>query len=674
MDSAGGAFYASARHWLDDAARLFAGRIELILAAHSGGADGESLFAGYVASDEAMRLARTIQDGAEARPNDPPELALIAARLSDARAVQALPVGRLMTAFSLPPDHLPLLALLAVGAIDVRFATLFAWLNDDAQRRGLTPALAERLCGPWSAAASENFAADAALCAYQIVAMADEPARVLADRTFGLQDPVARWLCGDPGQAPVDPALEGLLSDVPFADMAALLPDGGLAMPQPGAGLLVMTGLTGCGRAAIMAAHWAAAGIGAWQMDARDVAVSKPVLAAALRNAVLTGRGLILSEANGLPAATLRWLTGMNAAPLALTASDRIPLEVPHIAVPALDPVRTRGLWRHTLGPARAESADRLAHQFRLPVADMLRIADSPAGDHPALVQACLDRSAGTLAQLATHIEPRHDWRDLILPACQMAKLEEIVTRARHARQVFDDWGFGRKLVPHRGLSALFSGPSGAGKTLSASVIARALGLPLYRVDLSATVSKYIGETEKNLEQVFSAAEAGNACLLFDECDALFGKRSEVSDAHDRYANIETSYLLQRMESHRGVVMMSSNHPQNIDDAFTRRIDVIVEFTLPDAALRQALWRQLMPAEAGAEVDCALLGDGFELSGGSIRNCLVTAAFLAAEARVRIGTDHCIQAVAMEYEKISKPLTRAEFGDAYAALRSRGGG
>ena len=193
-------------------------------------------------------------------------------------------------------------------------------------------------------------------------------------------------------------------------------------------------------------------------------------------------------------------------------------------------------------------------------------------------------------------------------------------------------------------------------------------------MDLSATVSKYIGETEKNLEKVFSAAEAGNACLLFDECDALFGKRSEVSDAHDRYANIETSYLLQRMECHRGVVMMSSNHPQNIDDAFTRRIDVMVEFTLPDAALRQALWRQLMPAETGAKVDCALLGDGFELSGGSIRNCLVTAAFLAAEARVQIDTDHCVQAVAMEYEKISRPLTRAEFGDAYAALRSRGGG
>ncbi len=661
--------YTSVQHWLDDAAYLFAARIELILGDH-GGADGESLFAGYVASDEALRLSRAIQNGADLRPGDTQEMALIAARLSSAIAVQNLPAGRLVAVFGLPAEDLLLLALLAVGVIDTRFSTLFAWLNDDAQRRRLTPALTERLCGPWSSTPQQKFASNSVFCDYRIVSFVDEPGRALSDRGCGLQDSVAGWLCSDQQRAPEDEALQGLLVDVPLVeDISFLLPEGRPALPAEG--LFVMTGSSGSGRAAIVAAHWATSGIEAWQLDAREVAESRPILGAALRNAAVTGRGLILSKANVLPASTLRWLTGMNAAPVALIATERLPLEVPHIPIPALDVVRSRALWSHILGPRHARSVDRLAHQFRLPVTDMLLVANGPLEDHGALVQACLDRSAGTLAQLATHIEARHEWQDLVLPAPQMNKLEGVVKRARHARQVFDDWGFGRKLVPHRGLSALFSGPSGAGKTLSASVIARAIGLPLYRVDLSATVSKYIGETEKNLEQVFSAAEASNACLLFDECDALFGKRSEVNDAHDRYANIETSYLLQRMESHRGVVMMSSNYPQNIDEAFTRRIDVMVEFSMPDASLRKILWRQLMPSEASAEMDCELLGERFELSGGSIRNCLVSAAFLAAEARDRITTGHCVQAVAMEYEKIGKPLTRAEFGDAYSALRSR---
>ena len=186
-------------------------------------------------------------------------------------------------------------------------------------------------------------------------------------------------------------------------------------------------------------------------------------------------------------------------------------------------------------------------------------------------------------------------------------------------------------------------------------------------------MSKYIGETEKQLERIFAAAEAANACLFFDECDALFGKRSEVSDAHDRYANIETSYLLQRLETHRGVVFMASNFPQNIDDAFTRRIDIAVEFSMPDAALRKALWQRLMPDAAKAEIDAEMLGTRFELSGGSIRNCLISAAFLAADEDGGIETRHCLHAVAQEYEKTGRPLTKADFGDAFQTLRNRRG-
>ncbi|ARE41814.1 Cell division protein FtsH [Rhodovulum sp. P5] len=396
-----------------------------------------------------------------------------------------------------------------------------------------------------------------------------------------------------------------------------------------------------------------------------------------LREATLGATALIVTDADRIDLATLIGTLEAAQIPIALTADRRLALNWPTFAIPALGHDRAQTLWRYGLGPGDEVTADRMAHQFRLSAADILRVAaDTRCQGADAVAKACLAHSTTLLDRFATAIDCRHDWDDLVLPPRQMRLLRSIVQRARHARTVYDQWGFGEKLAPNRGVTALFSGPSGAGKTLSAGVVARDLGLPLYRVDLSATVSKYIGETEKQLEQIFSAAEAGNACLFFDECDALFGKRSEVSDAHDRYANIETSYLLQRLEIHRGIVFLASNYPQNIDEAFTRRIDLTVEFPMPDAGLRSALWQRLLPPAAGAEIDADRLGRQFELSGGSIRNCLVTAAFLAAEdGAERIETRHCLMAVAQEYEKTGRPLTRADFGEAFLQLRpARNGG
>ncbi|MFZ5961660.1 ATP-binding protein [Thalassococcus sp. BH17M4-6] len=653
--------YATSDDWLRDAATVFAGRIGDHLAPATTSEDVRLV--GLVETREARALAEAIANGAPRPPQDPPARQALAQRLGGPAALADLPVAQMMIGLGLGPNWAVPLALMAVVAADARFARLLAWLNDDVQRRHLTAALVQTLCGP-DAPDPRDWAASP-LTRLNCLEPQTQSAQLPGDRAVILSAPVLRFLQGLP---PDDPALAGLLLPARTLPLDQLLN----SAPKAPHGPFAVLGAAGAGRRAVAAALLLARGMPA-QVLKVGPGLGQEVLACALRDCALTGEALILSDAHAMPVETLRWCLQAAPGPLALTAEDRLPLDLPQIRVPDLDAQRTARLWTARLGPDRAEDAGQLAHQFRLPVDDILSVPAGPERPLATIRQACLDRSAGTLSRLATHVPCRHDWDDLVLPPRQTTALRAIVSRARHARAVFEDWGFGRKLVPNRGLSALFSGPSGAGKTLSASVVARAIGLPLYRVDLSATVSKYIGETEKNLEQIFTAAESANACLLFDECDALFGKRSEVSDAHDRYANIETSYLLQRMEAHRGIVMMSSNHPQNIDEAFMRRIDIAIEYALPDAALRMALWQRLMPPEAAAEIDAVRLGERFELTGGSIRNCLVTAAFLASEAGERITTDHCVRAVALEYEKTRRPLTRAEFGDAYPALRARKG-
>jgi SpoVK/Ycf46/Vps4 family AAA+-type ATPase len=222
-----------------------------------------------------------------------------------------------------------------------------------------------------------------------------------------------------------------------------------------------------------------------------------------------------------------------------------------------------------------------------------------------------------------------------------------------------------------RGLAALFNGPSGTGKTMAAGILARALGLDLYRIDLSNVVSKYIGETEKSLARIFAAAEASSAILFFDEADALFGKRSEVKDAHDRYANIEVSYLLQRMESYNGIAVLATNFRQNLDQAFARRLQVTIEFPLPHSTDRERMWRRLLPVEAPQDddVDLGFLARQFALTGGAIKNCAVAAAFAAAADGSSISMRHLIHAVAKELTKLSQPIVRTQFGPYGDVLR-----
>ncbi|HEX5503433.1 MAG TPA: ATP-binding protein, partial [Thermomicrobiales bacterium] len=279
------------------------------------------------------------------------------------------------------------------------------------------------------------------------------------------------------------------------------------------------------------------------------------------------------------------------------------------------------------------------------------------------LWDACRVQARPRLDDLAQRIESPARWDDLVLPAAQTRTLREIAAQVRHRARVYEEWGFaagggGRGL----GISALFAGASGTGKTLAAEVLAGDLRLDLYRIDLSQVVSKYIGETEKNLRRVFDAAEEGGAVLLFDEADALFGKRSEVKDSHDRYANIEVSYLLQRMEAYRGLAVLTTNLKAALDPAFLRRIRFVVQFPFPDRAERARIWRRIFPPAAPtAGLDPERLAR-LDVAGGNIRNIALSAAFLAADAGEPVGMAHLLRAARAEYAKLEKPLTDAEIG------------
>jgi SpoVK/Ycf46/Vps4 family AAA+-type ATPase len=238
--------------------------------------------------------------------------------------------------------------------------------------------------------------------------------------------------------------------------------------------------------------------------------------------------------------------------------------------------------------------------------------------------------------------------------------------------RVYEQWGFERKLSLGKGIVALFSGSSGTGKTFAAEILAGDLGMDLYQIDLSCVVSKYIGETEKNLSRVFQEAQDSNAILFFDEADALFGKRSEVKDAHDRYANIEINYLLQKVEEYEGVIILASNMSKSIDAAFLRRMHFSIEFPFPDEDHRLQIWHGIFPPEAPLEtdVDFKFLASNFKITGGNIKNVAVAAAFRAAEEQSRICMKHLIVSLKREYQKLGKVCEESEFGKYYELVRS----
>jgi len=331
------------------------------------------------------------------------------------------------------------------------------------------------------------------------------------------------------------------------------------------------------------------------------------------------------------------------------------------------DPEALAGAFRFTAGQIRdAVAAATTLAVTRDPAAPRLRQAD--------LAKAARSTSGRGLVGIARHVVTPYGWDDLVLPPGPARRLRELADQLRHRGLVHDAWGFGRAVAPAGGLTVLFAGPPGTGKTMAASVLANTLGVDLHAVDLATTVNKYIGETEKNLARAFEAAADSNAILFFDEADALFGRRTQVRDSHDRYANIETSYLLQRIETHPGVVILATNLRKNMDEAFVRRFGATVEFPAPDEAERLRIWQRIWPAAAplGPDVDLATLAREVDLPGGHLRNIVLSGAFLAAADGGTITMAHLLQAARAEYDKLGKIVANGALTAAPPAPADRG--
>ncbi len=354
--------------------------------------------------------------------------------------------------------------------------------------------------------------------------------------------------------------------------------------------------------------------------------------------------------------------------PIIITSRDRrrqrqrplVTLEVNH---PTSS--EQRQLWQSGLGH-RAQtwqpSINALVSQFNLsPSAIHTVCLQGQTLDTPApLWHLCRTQARPRLDELAQRIEARATWDSLVLPDKEQQIIQELSSHVAYRAQVYEDWGFGGRSSRGLGISALFSGASGTGKTTAAEVISQDLNLDLYRIDLSTVVSKYIGETEKNLRRIFDAAEGGGVILLFDEADALFGKRSDVNDSKDRYANMEVSYLLQRMESYRGLAILTTNLKNSIDQAFLRRLRFVVQFPFPDAKQRAEIWRRVFPANTPTEDLVYERLAKLSITGGNIRNIALNAAFIAADANQPVRMNHLLQAAKREYLKLERPLTDAE--------------
>lgn len=589
--------------------------------------------------------------------------------------------------FGLSPFERDVLLLSAGPELDAGFGPLLAAAQNDPAR--LCPtfslALAALPEAHWSALAPE-----AALRRWRLIEVGAGPA--LVSSPLRIDERVLHFLLG---VNYLDDRLRGLIEQVRHTVPLAPSYDGlaeriARLWLQPGTDeelpVVQLCGGETADKRAVAATACRRLGWDLFAMSAHGVPVDPRELEALIRlwkrEAVLCHAALLLDcdeldqADRACGQAVARFVAGVGH-PIILANRERRSLN--GLSLIGLDVARLttqeqRMLWRETLG-ARADSLDgqveALAAQFSLNASAIRSAAAEIAGAldggpetiRERLWQACRAQARPHLDELAQRIDSPAGWSHLILPEAQLQTMRELAGQVRQRVKVYEEWGFAAGGSRGLGISALFAGASGTGKTLAAEVIANELKLDLYRIDLSQVVSKYIGETEKNLRRVFDAAEDGAAVLLFDEADALFGKRSEVKDSHDRYANIEVSYLLQRMESYRGLAILTTNMKDALDSAFLRRIRFVVQFPFPDAAQRARIWQRMFPATTPTKgVDVARLAR-LNVAGGNIRNIALNAAFLAADAGEPVQMAHLLRAAQIEYAKLEKPLGTSEVGD-----------
>jgi hypothetical protein len=633
----------------------------------------------------------------------------LAARKATSNGGVALRLDRLVELFDLAPIDVRALLVCIAPEIDLRYERLFAYLQDDVQKRWPTIDLVLNLLCPSLPAklnARQRFTASAPLIKHSLVEVFDDPARPhasLLGKCLRVDPRIVAFLLESDD---IDPRLARFARSVRFESagtdcepaVATLAARQAVVRHARSAPLLVHIQ----GPDASANQYWAAAttmenGTSLLILEGDRLLAEKELpfeaLAqhaareAALRGAALYWNGFDAllgddrrSDRDALIRAAARhpgctFLAGTREWTEAAGVSG-IPML--RVRLPLPNAAERLHIWRAALGGDLAAEVDAelpaLAAKFRLTAED-IRVVVVDARDRAAarnsesgpqdLYAASRARSGKRLHEIAKKVEPHYGWDDLVLPAESMAQLREFCQQIRYRSRVLEDWGFESRLSLGKGLHVLFSGPSGTGKTMAAEIIARDLNLDLYKIDLSGVVSKYIGETEKNLARIFAEAEATSAILFFDEADALFGRRSEVKDAHDRYANIETSYLLQRMEEHDGATILATNLRRNIDEAFLRRLSFVVQFPFPEEAERLRIWHGVFPLTIprSDDIDLAFMARQFRMAGGNIRSVALAAAFLAASHGGPLSMAHLLRATKRELQKMGKTHVTSEFGE-----------
>ena len=589
----------------------------------------------------------------------------------------------LCAAFALSAFERDLLLLCAGVELDATFGRLCASAQGDAHRPVPTFSLALAVLpdGHWSALTPA-----AALRRWHLIEVG--AGDTLTSSQLRIDERVLHYLTG---LSYLDARLHGLIellpppTDLPpsHRELAQRIADLLLRFRQsPAMPIINLCGDEHADKRAVAAYACVTLGMKLNNIRAADIPLVVPEREALARlwerEAILSGAALMLShdEADNKNA-VLSFMENVQG-PLFLASREPLGLwKRPAIRLDINKPsaAEQRSLWQESLGAMATQlngQVERLVSQFDLGMqaihttsAQVLNIGSQEKEESVGLMlwDACRVQARSRLDDLAQRIDPVASWNDLVLPEMQLQSLRDIAAQVHQRMKVYEQWGFASKGNRGLGISALFAGASGTGKTMAAEVLANELRLDLYRIDLSQVVNKYIGETEKNLRRVFDAAEQGGAVLLFDEADALFGKRSEVKDSHDRYANIEISYLLQRMEAYRGLAILTTNIKSVLDTAFLRRIRFSVQFPFPDAAQRARIWQSVFPASTPTDnLDMYKLAR-LNVAGGNIRNIALHAAFLAAHSNEAVRMTHLLYAARSEYAKLEKPLSEAESRD-----------
>jgi hypothetical protein len=637
-------------------------------------------------------------------------------------------VAWIQQAFELSRFDLAALVIALAPDFDLRYERVYAYLQDDVTRKRPTVDLVlGMLCRSFKERLQQRsrFSRNAPLMRHALLRLVPDPPFAqppLLAHSLRVDDQVIRLLLGQDGLDPrlasfcrsIEPPPAGDDPPIGVEAASALLSLTARAQREREPLRLYFRGVEGSGKRSTAAGLAARCGLALLKADlARGLGVETSfdeLLRVLFREAWLSNAVLYLDGVDTLrmPEHILAWRTLMEALAadqgVTVLAGARAWIRAAHeppgvieVCFDVPNVAGRRAAWRAALAEATSapngpringltiQDIDDLAARYRLvpaQITDAVAVArnyallravarqSAPqrpsdihlnAGDLFAAARGC---SGHELATLARRVTPCHTWQNIVLPAKTTAQLREVCDQARFGHIVYDCWGFGRRLSLGKGLNVLFCGAPGTGKTMAADVIAGELGLDLYKIDLSRVVSKYIGDTEKNLDRIFDAAATSNTILLFDEADTICGKRSQVKDAHDRYANIEVGYLLQKMEEYEGIAILCTNLRANMDQAFTRRLRFIVEFPFPEETDRLRIWNAHFPSEApqGQDIDLEFVARQFRIAGGNIRNIVLNASFLAASEGVAIGMAHLLCATRRELAKMGRDCMPAEFG------------